>query len=122
MLTEQAAIALGLATETRPVVALADVPVTDYLIASADRVARSMIPEPVRALAQSRRASDEALVHTLHVYLMTGLNVQQAAVMLPAHPNTVHNRLRRLAERTGYSTSDAEQLLRLSIELRLAGA
>ncbi len=116
---EQATIALGMATETRPVVALADVPVTDYLIANADRVARSMIPEPVRALAQSNRASDRALVHTLYTYLMAGLNVQQAAAMLPAHPNTVHHRLRRLAERTGYDTHDAEQLLRLSIELRL---
>lgn len=116
---EQAAIALGLATETRPVVALADVSVTDYLIASADHVARSMIPEGVRALAQSKRASDMALVHTLQVYLTAGLNVQQAATMLPAHPNTVHHRLRRLAERTGYDTHDAEQLLRLSIELQL---
>ena len=62
-------------------------------------------------------------MQTLHVYLMTGLNVQQAAAIgFPAHPNTVHHRLRRLAEKTGYSTHDAEQLLRLSIQRLVADA
>jgi DNA-binding PucR family transcriptional regulator len=117
---EQAMTALGLATPERPVVALADMPVTDYLIASADRVAHSMVPDSVRALAQSGRTSDVALVQTLRAYISSGLNVQQTAASLPAHPNTVHDRLRRLAAKTGYSLHDAEQLLRLSVELRLA--
>lgn len=117
---EQARIALRMVSASRPVVTLADTPVLDYLLAGADSVAQSMVSDSVRALAWSKRPADRALVHTLELYLRSGLNVAQTAAQLPAHPNTVHHRLRRLAEKTGCSTHDADQLLQLSIELRLA--
>jgi hypothetical protein len=117
---EQAMVALGLTSNEQPAVGLAGMPASDYLVATADAVARSMVPDDVRALARSNNPSDLALVQTLRVYLSSGLNVQRTAKLLPAHPNTVHDRLRRLAAKTGCNVRDAEQLVRLSIELRLA--
>lgn len=119
---DQAMVALSLTDRSLPVVALAGMPAMDYLIATADGVARSMVPHRVRALAESRHPSDLALMHTLQVYLACGLNVQQTAAMLPAHRNTVQDRLRRLGEKTGYNVHDAQQLVRLSIELSLVAA
>jgi len=77
------------------------------------------VPSAVRALALSTKKTDVALVKTFDAYLASGLNVQQTAATLPAHPNTVHDRLRRLTERTGYDLRDVEQLMRLATELRL---
>ncbi len=116
---EQAESALRLASQATPIIALGRMPALDYLVAGADHVARSLVPCAVRALALSSKRTDMALVNTFDVYLASGLNVQQTAAALPAHPNTVHDRLRRLAERTGYDLRDVEQLMRLAVELRL---
>ncbi|MGD0454690.1 MAG: helix-turn-helix domain-containing protein [Solirubrobacteraceae bacterium] len=116
---EQAESALRLTSEARPLIALAQMPALDYLVVGADHVARSLVPPAVRALARSSKVADRTLVHTLGVYLASGLNVRQTAVALPAHPNTVHGRLLRLAQRTGYDLRDVEQLMRLATELRL---
>jgi DNA-binding PucR family transcriptional regulator len=80
------------------------------------------VPPAVRTLALSNKVTDKTLVHTLGVYLANGLNVRQTAVALPAHPNTVHGRLRRLARQTGYDLRDVKQLMRLATELRLGAA
>lgn len=116
---EQAESALRLASQATPIIALGRMPALDYLVVGADHVARSLVPCAVRALALSTKRTDMALVKTFDVYLASGLNVQQTAAALPAHPNTVHDRLRRLAERTGYDLRDVEQLMRLAVELRL---
>ncbi len=116
---EQAESALRLASQSTPIIALGRMPALDYLVVGADHVARSLVPCAVRALALSTKRTDMALVNTFRVYLASGLNVQQTAAALPAHPNTVHDRLRRLAERTGYDLRDVEQLMRLAVELRL---
>jgi len=116
---EQAESALRLTSQDMPIVALGQMPALDYLVAGADHIARSLVPAAVRALALSDRVADRTLVQTFGVYLASGLNVRQTAVALPAHPNTVHDRLRRLAQRTGYDLRDVEQLMRLATELRL---
>ena len=82
-------------------------------------IARSLVPAAVRTLALSDKVADRMLVQTFGVYLANGLNVRQTAVALPAHPNTVHGRLRRLAQQTGYDLRDVKQLMRLATELRL---
>ncbi|MGD0456014.1 MAG: helix-turn-helix domain-containing protein, partial [Solirubrobacteraceae bacterium] len=119
---EQAESALRLTSEATPVVALGEMPALDYLLAGADHIARSLVPPAVRTLALSDKVIDRTLVHTLGVYLANGLNVRQTAVALPAHPNTVHGRLRRLAQQTGYDLRDVKQLMRLATELRLGAA
>jgi sugar diacid utilization regulator len=117
---EQASSALRLASPAQPVVALGLLSVLDYLISGADRTAQLLVPEKVRALTESDKASDADLLDTFNHYLRCGLNVQRTAATLPAHPNTVHGRLRRLSELTGYDLRDMDDVSRLAAELRLA--
>jgi hypothetical protein len=119
---EQASSALGLAGAAQPFISLGRLSALDYLISGADRTAQLLVPDTVRALAESAKPSDVDLVETFKQYVTCGLNVQRTAAALPAHPNTVHGRLRRLSEITGYDTRDVEEVSRLAAELRLAGA
>jgi len=115
----QADSALRLTSSTKPVIALGQMPALEYLVAGADDIARSLVPHGVRSLALSNSEADAALIHTFEEYLASGLNVRHTAAALPAHPNTVHDRLRRLAGRTGYDLRNVEQVMHLAIELRL---
>jgi sugar diacid utilization regulator len=116
---DQAESALRLTSPTQPVIALGQMPALEYLLSGADHIARSLVPTGVRSLALSSREVDAALIRTFYAYLASGLNVRHTAAALPAHPNTVHDRLRRLSSRTGYDLRDVEQVMRLAIELRL---
>jgi DNA-binding PucR family transcriptional regulator len=117
---EQAASALRLTSESTPVVALGTMPALDYLIAGADHIALSLVRPAARELARSTDATDVSLLQTLDAYLSSGLNIQQTAVALPAHPNTVHDRLKRLSMRTGCDPRNVDQLLELATEIRLS--
>jgi hypothetical protein len=117
----QAERALQVAVDTEPVVALGGMASINYLVAAADDVARALVPSEVARLSSSSRPADEVLITTFKVYVENGLNVQQTAIALPAHPNTVHSRLKRLAERTGYDLRDQLDILRLIVDLQLAG-
>ncbi len=117
----QAERALQVAVDAEPVVALGGMASINYLVAAADDVARALVPPEVARLASSSRPADEGLISTFKVYVENGLNVQRTAVALPAHPNTVHSRLKRLAERTGYDLRDQRDILRLVVDLQLAG-
>jgi len=119
---QQATSALALTTADRPVVGLAEVPLVDYLIAGADGIVTQLVPAAVRELVTSTAAFDRALVQTLVAYVDAGLNVKRAAAALSAHPNTVHHRLDRLAERTGADLRDVRQLMELVIAVRLLTA
>ncbi|HEX3910759.1 MAG TPA: helix-turn-helix domain-containing protein [Solirubrobacteraceae bacterium] len=118
---KQAERALQVAVDTEPVVALGGMASINYLVAAADEVARALVPPEVARLASSSRPADEVLISTFKVYVENGLNVQRTAIALPAHPNTVHSRLKRLAERTGYDLRDQQDILRLIVDLQLAG-
>jgi hypothetical protein len=118
---KQAERALQFAVDTEPVVALGGMASINYLVAAADDVARALVPPEVALLASSSRPADEVLISTFEVYVENGLNVQRTATALPAHPNTVHSRLKRLAERTGYDLRDQRDILRLVVDLQLAG-
>jgi len=117
----QAERALQVAADAEPVVALGGMASIDYLVAAADDVARALVPSEVAWLASSSRQADEVLISTFKIYVENGLNVQRTATALPAHPNTVHSRLKRLAERTGYDLRDQRDILRLVVDLQLAG-
>jgi len=119
---EEAGSALRLTSDARPLLVLGEMPALDYLHAVADDTARRLVPAAVRALAVSASPTDAALVHTFDVYVLCGLNVQRTAAALPAHANTVHDRLRRLTERTGYDLRNVEHVMRLATELRLGAA
>jgi sugar diacid utilization regulator len=117
----QAERALQVAADAEPVVALGGMASINYLVAAADEVARALVPPEVARLASSSRPTDAALISTFVLYVENGLNVQRTATALPAHPNTVHSRLKRLAERTGYDLRDQRDILRLVVDLQLAG-
>ncbi|HTZ87989.1 MAG TPA: helix-turn-helix domain-containing protein [Solirubrobacteraceae bacterium] len=117
----QAERALQVANDLESVVALGGMASIDYLVAAADEVAKALVPSEVARLASSSRPTDEALISTFEVYVGNGLNVQRTATALPAHPNTVHSRLKRLAERTGYDLRDQQDILRLVVDLQLVG-
>jgi DNA-binding PucR family transcriptional regulator len=65
----------------------------------------------------TRRKS--ALLPTLHAYFDSGFNVTRSAQALCVHPNTVIYRLRRIRELTGRDPHDPDDLLLLSLSLKL---
>ncbi|MFI5426610.1 PucR family transcriptional regulator [Aeromicrobium sp. UC242_57] len=67
---------------------------------------------------QNHRASD-ALIPTLCCYLANGRNTSRAAKQLEVHPNTVNNRLERIAQLTGKSLDDTDHLLDLRLALMI---
>jgi hypothetical protein len=120
---QQATSALALATPDRPVLALSQVRIVDYLLTDAHERVVQLVPPAVRDLVTSQAAFDQALVQTLLAYVDAGLNVKRAAATLPAHPNTVHHRLDRLVERTGVDLHDVGELMEIVLAVRLlAGA
>lgn len=70
-------------------------------------------PSPALELLRSRLAALEAfpeLSATLSAYLSTGLRRRQTARALGVHPNTVDNRLRRVASITGLDPTRPDDL------------
>jgi hypothetical protein len=96
-------------------VALEDVALLDYLTAGADETARRLVPAGARRLHEE----DAALAATLRAYADCDLNVARTAQRLVVHPNTVHYRLRRVADLTGRDPRRLPALLELLTGLRL---
>jgi len=81
----------------------------------ADRILEDTIG-PLLAYDAERQAN---LVRTLRTYLETGFNLTRAAQLLSVHPNTVVYRLRRVKELTGRDPHVPDDLLLLSLGLKL---
>ena len=62
------------------------------------------------------------ILDTLETYLGQGSSIEATARALFVHPNTVRYRLKRVAEVTGLSPSNARSLLRALRSRRLAAA
>jgi DNA-binding PucR family transcriptional regulator len=71
---------------------------------------------PLRDYDVKRRSE---LLPTLHAYFDSGFNVTRSAQALCVHPNTVIYRLRRIRELTGRDPHDPDDLLLLSLSLKL---
>lgn len=71
---------------------------------------------PLRAYDAERRSE---LVPTLRAYFEAGYNLTRAAQALNVHANTVVYRLRRVRELTGRDPHDPDDLLLLSLGLKL---
>ncbi len=117
----QAERALQVAGSAEPVVGLGGMAAIDYLVGSADEVAKALVPPEVAELAASPVAADVDLVRTFIAYVANNSNIRRTAAALPAHANTVRARLRRLADRTGYDPRNPNDIVRLLVDLRLAG-
>ncbi len=88
----------------------------DYLIASADDTARRISSSADPLFGD--HAADYGR-ETLYAYFDANLGVKQAAEYLGIHANTMHYRLRRIAEATGCDLHDFASLVELRVALRL---
>jgi sugar diacid utilization regulator len=115
----EAGRALHHAGEGQEVVALQEIALLDYLASEADDTARRLVPAGVRRLLEADGRQGGALVQTLRAYAGCDLNVARAAQRLTVHPNTVHYRLRRVADLTGRDPRSFGDLNELLTALRL---
>jgi sugar diacid utilization regulator len=115
----EAGRALHLAGDGTPVVALEEVPLVEYLSATADETARRLVPAGVEALLRADSRQGGALTATLRAYADCDLNVARTAERLIVHPNTVHYRLRRVKELSGRDPRRFAELAELTTALRL---
>ncbi len=99
-------------------VALPFVSVFDYLVANADDTARR-IPSLADPLMGEEAAKLAVARETLGSYFDSGLNVRKAAECLGIHANTMHYRLRGIAEATDCDLHDFRSLVELLVGLRL---
>jgi sugar diacid utilization regulator len=91
----------------------------DYLLDSsmaAQRILKATL-QPLVAYDEARRT---ALIPTLRAYLDTRFNVTKSAEALFVNPNTVVYRLQRIKQLTGRDPHDPDDLLVLSLAMKLA--
>lgn len=112
---DEACLALESLGERPGLVALAALRPLDYLVLRAGRAtAWRLVPADIRTFVTTALVEERALLDTLRAYVECDLNVKRTAERLYLHPNTVHYRLDRVAERTGCnlrSFADLEQLM-----------
>jgi hypothetical protein len=101
----------ALSHATEGVVVLEDIPLFDYLAATADETAHLLLPPGMDKLSP--------LAETLRAYADCDLNVARAAELLNVHANTVHYRLRRVQELTGRDPRRFSELVELTTALRI---
>jgi PucR C-terminal helix-turn-helix domain/GGDEF-like domain len=107
------------ASDERPVMALQDVGLLDYLAESADDTAKRLAPAGTLRLVEADGGKAGALTETLHAYAASDLNVARTAERLTVHPNTVHYRLSRIATLTGRDPRRFDDLAEMLTALRL---
>jgi DNA-binding PucR family transcriptional regulator len=90
----------------------------DHLVRSSPHSDR-MLADTLGPLRDYDTRRNAALLPTLHAYFDSGFNVTRSAQALCVHPNTVVYRLRRIRELTGRDPQDPDDLLLLSLSLKL---
>jgi sugar diacid utilization regulator len=91
----------------------------DSLLESSEPAQR-ILRATLRPLLSYDAARQTALVPTLRAYLDARLNMTKSAEALFVNPNTVVYRLRRIKELTGRDPNDPDDLLVLSLAMKLA--
>jgi sugar diacid utilization regulator len=91
----------------------------DYLLDSSVP-ARRILRDTLRPLLNYDAARQTALVATLRAYLDSRLNITRTAASLFVNPNTVVYRLRRIKELCGRDPYDPNDLLVLSLAIKLS--
>jgi sugar diacid utilization regulator len=105
--------------EAGGVLSLSELSAFDYLTAGHDETARRLIPARIARFVGEDRAHGGHLVKTLVVYADADLNAKVASERLLVHVNTVHHRLGRIAEKTGYDLRRLADVIDLLIAVRL---
>lgn len=101
-------------------VAFTDV-LLDHIVHRADdsEALLAEILQPIREYDDARRAG---LMATLRAYFDSSFSLTHAAEALYVHPNTVVYRLKRIKELTGRDPTDPNDMLLLSLGLKLAAS
>jgi hypothetical protein len=102
--------------------ALSNVRLFDYLTARVDLTARRLVPAELQRLRHEDERVGGVLTETLAALADADLNVRRAASALFVHANTVHYRLRRIAELTGRDPRRFRDLVDLLAGLRCSDA
>jgi DNA-binding PucR family transcriptional regulator len=90
----------------------------DHMVRSSAHANR-ILAETLRPVIEYDRAHNASLLTTLRTYLETRLNLTRSAEILCVNPNTVSYRLRRIRELSGRDPRNGEDLLVLSLAVRL---
>ncbi|MEA2306500.1 MAG: hypothetical protein QOH43_3780 [Solirubrobacteraceae bacterium] len=98
-------------------VGLDDVLIDHMLQGSAH--AKRILEATLRPLSDYDREHDSWLLATLQAYVETHFNLTKSAGLLSIHPNTVVYRLRRIRELTGRDPHDVDDLVVLTLALRV---
>jgi sugar diacid utilization regulator len=117
----EAKVAVEIAARTRihgRAVGLEEVLIDALLQASVP--ARRILEDTLRPLVTYDKARRTELVATLRAYLDARLNITKSAEVLFVNPNTVVYRLRRIKELCGRDPHDPDDLLVLSLVIKLA--
>lgn len=109
------------ASDDDGLVALPRVRLFDHLLSRVDGTTQRMIPASVLALHYEDQRREGVLLETLTALADADLNVARAAGALYLHPNTVHYRLRVIAELSGKDPRSFRDLADLLIALRCIG-
>jgi sugar diacid utilization regulator len=91
----------------------------DYLLDSSPP-AKRILKATLRPLVAYDEARRTALVATLRAYLDTRFNITKSAEVLFVNPNTVVYRLRRIKKLSGRDPQNPDDLLVLSLAMKLA--
>lgn len=120
--TDEIAAAARMSREVLDVVLLLERPPGAYGLEDVSFEFQITRPGPARtALAHTLAPIvDELLLSTLRTFLASGGNRRRTARQVSVHPNTVDNRLRKLARLTGHDPTDPEvaTLLRMALLAR----
>ncbi len=115
----EAKVALRFVDPTsRGAMALSQVRLFDYLASRFDDTAERIVPGGIRLLIEEDERSDGSLRDTLRALADHDLNVGRAARALMVHPNTVHYRLKRVADLSGLNPKRFGDLADLLVALR----
>lgn len=90
----------------------------DHILRSSPHADR-VVAETIGPLQAYDRARNAELLATLRAYFDAGFNLTRSAASLCVHPNTVVYRLKRVRELTGRDPHDPDDLLLLSLGLKL---
>jgi len=94
--------------------------IVDHILRSSPHADR-VLTDTLGPLQDYDAKRTSALLPTLRAYVESAFNVTRAAAALHVHPNTVVYRLGRIRDLTGRDPHDPDDLLVLSLALRLAG-
>lgn len=118
----EASSALKLATPTKPLVALDQASLVDYLHTFINESAARILPPWASKLDQENRASNGQTGATLAVFAQASLHVKDAARILGVHPNTIYFRLNRVHKLTTVNPRSFSGLCEVLLVLRICEA